>query len=149
MDDLQIKEGLTDKQIRQLIEFTSTDEAVQKFTSDPKRFKDFKTAKNWVKKPTLKVYALVNTKGNLAGIAWAEEKPWNSYPTTTGIRVYEDYRGKGVAASFYKEILGKIQGEVWVMISADNLASIRLHEKLGFIRVTDPDENGKIFMIKE
>ena len=66
---MKVKKGLSQKNIEQLIAFADNDEAVKKFTSDAKRFKDRESFENWLKKGR-KIYSLVNENDDLMGISW-------------------------------------------------------------------------------
>jgi RimJ/RimL family protein N-acetyltransferase len=159
MDGLKITEGLTEKQIDQLINYSNTDPDVKKFTSDSKRFASKMSFKDWIQNNKVVIYALVGTADNLIGVSWVDIRPLPNaeykedidpakYQTTSGIRIYGDFRGKGLAADFYQQILSKISGGIWEQISSENIASIKLHEKLGFKIVSNPDQNNKVIMVR-
>ena len=153
----KFKKGITDKQINQLIEYSKTDPAVLKFTSDPKRFKNKESAKKWLEGVT--PYTLSDSSGNILGITWFHEKSLpkrvfsenlnsNDFPLTFAIRIYGEARGKGHSYDFMKKSFEEFKsGNVWVETSFDNYPTIKLAEKFGFRKVSEPDERGKIIMI--
>lgn len=56
----------------------------------------------------------------------------------TSVYVSEEARGKGIGTALYKKILDILQKQnfcvCYVLINDDNEASIKMHEKLGFIQ---------------
>lgn len=160
MDNLEINEGLTDEQVAQLVKYTNSDPDIQKYTSDNTRFKSAEIYKNWLKKIEPTVYSLVDPNRNLVGIGWFSRKKFprakltkeintDNYPFTNGVRIYGDARGKGLGSWFYKFILDKCPANTWNMISVENIPSIKLHQKMGFIQVSETDKNDKIIMVKK
>jgi ribosomal protein S18 acetylase RimI-like enzyme len=137
---MEIKKGLNQKNIGQLIEFANSDEEVKKFTSDAKRFRDEGSFKNWLKKGR-KVYSLVNENGGLVGISWFGKE---GEGFTLAIRIYGEARGKGLSFEFLKETMDDFMKsreyqeaenkDWWLETSVDNLAAIKTYEKLGFQR---------------
>lgn len=155
--DYKFKKGITAKQIDQLVQYSKTDPTIQKFTSDPVRFKDKKSAKQWL--AGVIPYTLSDQGGNLLGLTWFHKKllPERKYtekldstrfPLTFAIRIYGEARGKGYATEFMKKSFEDFKpGNVWAETSFDNFPTIKLSEKFGFRKVTEPDERGKIIMI--
>ena len=144
------------QQIDQLVEYSKTDPEVIKFTSDPKRFKDSETAKKWLK--NVSVYTLTDGK-NLMGIAWFHILPIperkftiklnpNDFSLTYAIRIYGEARGKGLGVKFMKDAFDDYKPKnLWGQISSENIPSIKLAEKFGFKKVSEPDQRGKIIMV--
>jgi len=133
-----IKKGLSEKNIGQLIEYANGDEAVKKFTSDQKRFKDRESFENWLKKGR-KIYCLVDEDDNLLGISWFGEE---GEGFTFGLRIYGEARGKGEGYGFLKETMDDYMKEeeymkasnkdIWLETSKDNIAAIKIYQKCGF-----------------
>lgn len=135
---MEIKVGLSEKNIRQLIDYANNDEVIKKNTSDGKRFKDRESFEEWLKKGR-KIYSLVNENADLMGISWfgAEGEGF-----TFGIRIYGEARGKGLGYGFLKETIDlymkeeeyqkAINKDFWLETSKDNIAAIKIYEKLGF-----------------
>lgn len=135
---MEIKEGLSEKNIDQLIEYANSDKAVGRFTSDPKRFKDRESYKNWLAKGR-KIYSFVDKKGNLMGVSWFG-KEGDGF--TFALRIYGEARGKGYGYGFLRETMNRFMKldeyqkaenkEWWLETSQDNIAAIKIYEKLGF-----------------
>lgn len=153
--DFEIKKGITDKQIDQLIEYSATDESVAKFTSDRERFKDRKAFDEWTKGDK-EIFTLNNNSGDLLGIIWlgpkeipeaqwSEEIDKDKYKLSFAIRIYGEARGKGLAIGFMKECI-KNRG-IWLATSDDNFAAKALYSKFGFRQVSKASENNKIVMV--
>ncbi len=121
---LSIKKGLTDSQIDQLIEYSTTDPDLKKFTSDPVRFKD-RAGFDEFSKHILAYYVLTDEDENLLGVIWFDDLsmyviPENNvsqgssldsgpqtvrndmgdYGISFAIRLYGQARGKGLAVPF-------------------------------------------------
>jgi ribosomal protein S18 acetylase RimI-like enzyme len=135
---MEIKRELSEKNIEQLIEYANNDEAVKKNTSDAKRFKDRASFENWLKKKR-KVYSLVDEKGDLMGISWFGEE---GEGFTLALRIYDGARGKGFGYGFLKETMNDFMKsdeylraenkDWWLETSKENVAAIKIYEKLGF-----------------
>jgi ribosomal protein S18 acetylase RimI-like enzyme len=168
MDKLQIKEGLTDKQIDQLIEHTVNDDAILKLTHDSGRFTSFEQFQQWSQKPH-KIYTLTNNNGDLLGIVWfdqsaipevefTEEFDAAKYQYTFAIRLYGEARGKGLSEKFFNECLDMYKKSdnyinlsakgLWLATNSQNVPAISLYKKLGFKIVSDINEKG-IYMIRD
>lgn len=157
MTELKITKGITEGQIDQLLSYTHSDQVVQKFTSDPTRFKNRSSAINWLS--NVSVYTLADKDGNLVGITWFHQKALPKrkfsenlasidFPLTFAIRIYGQARGKGMAYSFMKKSFEDFKpGSVWIETSFDNIPVVKIAEKFGFKKVSEPDERGKIIMI--
>ena len=174
MNNYKFRRGITDLQIDQLVQYSKIDPAVLKFTADPIRFKDKKSAAKWLTGVT--PFTLSDDKVNLVGITWFHEKPLparefteeinsSDFYLTFAIRLYGKARGKGLSFEFMKKSLDKFMDSrrslprtlirggndkngVWVETSFDNYPTIKLSEKFGFRKVSEPDEKGKIIMIR-
>jgi len=145
--EFEIKKGILDRQIDQLIEYSLNDESVGKFTSDRERFKNRQAFEEWQQKGR-EIFTL-NNNNNLVGIVWTglKEKQigGKKYNKTFAIRIYGEARGKGLALGFMRSCI-KEKG-YWLETSNDNLAAKALYSKFGFKEVSKVDENGKIIMI--
>ncbi|MFA6007127.1 MAG: GNAT family N-acetyltransferase [Candidatus Shapirobacteria bacterium] len=132
----EIRVGLDKKNVGQLIEYANKDITVQKFTSDARRFKDEESFENWLKKGR-KVYSLVDENGDLVGISWFG-KEGNGF--TLALRIYGKARGKGLGYGFLKETMNDFMRseeyqnaenqEWWLETSKENIAAIKIYEKL-------------------
>ena len=147
--EFEIKKGILDKQIDQLIEYSLTDESVGKFTSDRERFKDRQAFNEWQQKGR-EIFTLNNKNNDLVGIIWIGQKVKEisnkNYYNTFAIRIYGEARGKGLGLDFMKKAIGNKKG-IWLECSADNLPAGSLYKKFGFKQVTEADETGKIIMV--
>ena len=147
--EFEIRKGILNKQIDQLIEYSLTDESVAKFTSDRERFKDRKSFEEWKNKGR-EIFTLNNKNNDLVGIVWTglkEKQIGNKkYNKTLAIRIYGEARGKGLGLDFMKKAIGSKKG-IWLECSANNLPAGALYKKFGFKQVTEADENGKIIMV--
>lgn len=152
---IEFKKGLSSKQIDQLIDYSLTDDAVAKFTSDRERFKDREAFAKWKEKGR-EIFTLTNENDDLLGIIWLgikklpernylEKVDSEKYQSSFAIRIYGEARGKGLSLDFMKDCL-KMDG-VWLEVSDDNLAAKSLYGKFGFRQVSEVDENNKIIMI--
>lgn len=153
--DFEVKKGITDKQIDQLIEYSTIDESVAKFTSDKKRFKNREAFNEWQNKGR-EIFTLNNKNGDLMGIIWCGLKvlpernyqikiDLDKYKYSFAIRIYGEARGKGLSIDFMKECL-KTNG-VWLEVSDDNLVAKALYFKFGFRQVSDANKENKIIML--
>lgn len=154
----KFKKGITDSQINQLIEYSKTDSVILKFTSDPIRFKNKKSALKWFNHVT--AYTLVDKNNSLIGLTWFHEKPLpervysenlnpNDFPLTFAIRVYGNARGQGLSYDFMKRSFDEFKPEsIWIETSYNNIPTIKLAKKLDFEKVTESDKRGKIILIR-
>ncbi len=166
METVYIKEGITKKQIQQLINYTNTDEIIQETTKDLERFRSIEHFTSWQKKDRT-VFVLTDVKDNLLGILWYGRKnlpnkkyllPINkdSYGVTFAVRIYKPARGKGLSKHFmdkafdkYKNLLEYTQNPnkgIWLETTKNNLAAIRAYERFGFKVVSNPDTDNRIIM---
>jgi RimJ/RimL family protein N-acetyltransferase len=158
---LKIKNGITQKQIAQLLNFSQNDPVIAKFTTDKTRFASKVTFESWRKTKGHIIYTLEGEKKELEGIMWLsfETSPQLSpqYGISFGIRIYEPYRGKGLSFNFMKTCFDKFHktksyqktanNKIWISTSKDNLAAIALYKKSGFRQIFHPDKEGKILMV--
>lgn len=168
MDDFQIKEGITDKQIGQLVEYANTDEQIKALTSDYRRFQTRKMADEWFNEVKPQVYTLSNKNGDLMGIIWFDDLAIlkddytikfdvNEYQLTFAIRLYADARGKGLAKIFFQECFRRLKESdyykklkhkgLWLTTKPENNNAIALYEKLGFTHVNTSERIGRVLMI--
>ncbi len=166
MEKVYIKEGITKKQIQQLINYSNTDELIQETTKDRDRFGTIENFNSWLKKDRT-VFVLTDVKDNLLGILWFGRKtlpkknyilPMNkgNFGITFAVRIYKPARGKGLSKHFmdkafekYKNLLEytqNVQKDIWLETNKNNLAAIRAYERYGFKVVTSPDEDNRVIM---
>src|SRR3989344_5391173 len=88
LDQLNIIKGLTKEQIKQLLQYTKEDAAVQKYTSDATRFVSQNSFDKWISKEKF-IYTLTDNEQNLLGIIWFSKKEFEKYPFTFAIRLYK------------------------------------------------------------
>ncbi|MFZ1619357.1 MAG: GNAT family N-acetyltransferase, partial [Microgenomates group bacterium] len=63
---------------------------------------------------------------------------------------YSTVRGKGLGVWFYTQLFDRFESQyVWAKVSADNITSIQLHEKLGFKQTSQPDDLNKIILVRD
>ncbi len=158
--------GLSESLIPQLIEYSTTDPFIIRYTSDSRRFKDEESYLMWRKKDRT-VYSLTNEDGTmLFGIVWfgketvpylefelIEQMKPEDYGITIAKRLYGEKRGKGIAkdmmkTAFMEYLKTHLQDEqtgFWSVTSADNEINIKVNESFGFRRVSKPNNN-KILM---
>lgn len=160
--DFTISTLLTEDQIRELVNYSTSDLVLAKWTSDTSRFRSEDATKIWLQ-TNPEYIVLSDHEGSLLGIAWLQSKPipeytklradlevgtW--YEKTSGIRLYGRARGKGLSKWFYTKLFEQFSSPlVWAQISDDNTASKRLHEKMGFIQVSKPDDHNKIILVRD
>lgn len=73
-------------------------------------------------------------KDELAGVAVVNETGMKDYipeNILVYIATHSDYRGRGIASSLMKEVIGSCKGNIALHVEHDNPAK-RLYEKLGF-----------------
>lgn len=156
--DLNFYQGIGDKQINQLISYTHQDSQVAKFTHDLVRFKDSKSARDWFKTGR-RAYVLSDRQGNLLGLMWVADKilpkreyiadfDHKIYGTTLAIRLYEQSRGKGLAAGFLKKVMERegVKG-FWLEVHSQNEPALRVYRKIGFQAVSKSNPENRIIMI--
>lgn len=156
-----IKQGLTEKHILKLLDYTGTDPAIGKFTSDLTRFKNRDSFDKWLLEGR-DIYSLVDESDNLLGLIWFSQKNLpaaeyiedldkTEYQITFAIRMYQQARGKGLAGKFmddvFKNYLKENTDKIWLITSVENTPAVKLYENFGFKTVTKPDKEGKIVMI--
>lgn len=151
--------GVSEKQIDELHQFAKNDDLVKYNTSDLTRFENRANFPTWQEEKT--IYTLSDeTQSYLGGIIWLEKKelparsnlPKEDYELTIAIRIYGSLRGHGLALPFAKAVLkdflksNQIQG-IWLETSFDNLPTQKTFAKLGFVKVAEKDDRGKIVMV--
>lgn len=170
LGQLKIYEGIDESLINQLINYANNDTLVKKFTSDAKRFKDIYSFNFWLNKGR-SVYVLTDDRESLAGVIWYGESEMPTdrefiskinpkiYGVTFAIRVYDRARGKKLARQFMDKVFKAFMDSIkynkiknkgfWLETSEDNIPAIVLYERFGFSKVTKPDINNKVLMIKK
>jgi len=162
---LKVKEGIAQKQIEQLINFSQKDPEIAQNTSDRQRFASRVEFDKW-RAAGRRIYVLEDPAGNLNGIIWFGKKELpcregftrkinlRMCTTTFAIRLYPQARGKGLAFEFmFKSLLldsfhwGQVYPNIWLEVRSNNNPAVALYKKFGFRTVTAPDENGKILMV--
>ena len=166
---LNVCDGITIRQISELIKFSNTDPLILSTTRDKERFKDKKTYNDWLSKGR-KIYTLIDTHKKLLGIIWfgIKNMPKNihyyssldtgHYTITLAIRLYEHARGKGLSKIFinkawdlYKETKEYLQNPnkgIWLETNINNFPAISAYKNLGFKLVSKPGADGKVLMIQ-
>lgn len=157
----QIKKGLTESQIDQLINYSLEDPDL-KYTSDASRFKD-RVGFDEFSTHILAYYSLVDESDNLAGIVWfddfvVKELP-KGYGISIAIRLYGQARGKGLALPFAEKAIEDFKTsqhykshpnpKLWLAVSPDNSPAIKVYEKIGFKKIGQLDNGKKELMILE
>ena len=154
--DYHLNFSFTDKQIKQLINYSNTDPLVKEFTSDKKRFKNLSAFEAWLgKNPS---YFVFSDKGeNLIALVWFSHKKmpisgFAEFNWSLALRVYGEARGKGLAKEFLNLALTIFKNQspdrkIWLSTSFDNLAAIKTYQKLGLKKVSEPNEKAKILMV--
>jgi len=147
---MRIVKGIQEKNIDQLINYTNRDGDVKKFTSDLKRFLNREALNEWLKKGR-KIYTLIDDGDNLLGITWFGPE---GDGFTFAIRMYEDARGKGLAADFLSATMNDYMTEPeyvnssnknwWLETSVDNYPAIKIYEQLGFVKSGQGQTSDKI-----
>lgn len=153
--DVFIQQGILDCQIDQLLDYSHTDPDVQKFTSDPVRFKDRPSFNNWLQQGKI-IYTLIDKSNNLLGIIWFSQKnpPIKIDANFTfAIRIYGPARGQGLSLDFMKTAFTdllqsnsnpKISG-FWLETHHQNSAAIHLYQKFGF-KIVSPVNNNLLMV---
>lgn len=165
---VKVKEGISQKQIRRLVQYSRTDPVIGKFTSDRRRFSDVNVFYKWFGKGRM-IYTLCGRGDELLGIVWFGKKPLpkrkydkrvkpERYRFTLAVRLYGKARGKGISGSFLEECMGlfketagykKGRKGIWVVVSEDNAKAIKIYAENGFTKVTTPNTKGKIIMVEK
>ena len=146
----KIVEGISEKNIKELILFSRQDEEVLKFTGDRERFANREKFDQWCEKGRY-IYTLVDQEGKLGGIVWFGEKEgaW-----TLAIRMYGAARGRDWSHDFLFEPMKKLMErkvfkttavkDWWLECSENNMPARKLYEKMGFKLSGKGKEEGKI-----
>jgi GNAT superfamily N-acetyltransferase len=167
-DTLSIYRGILDEQIDELINHSTTDPEIQKYTPDNIRFKDRMAYEVWFKKGRT-LYTLIDSRGSLTGIIWfgpskfdtdvlTEAITHEDYPLTFAIRTYPPLRGRGVARPFMEcsftdytkqnEFINSKSKGIWLDVHNDNSVAINLYKTFGFRVVSTPHpEHKRIVMV--
>lgn len=109
------------------------------------------TWEDWDKGHLSKLRYVAIIDGTIAG--WAALSPVSGrcvYAGVTEVSVYihEGYRGKGIGKALLQKLITESEtGNIWTLQSGifpENLASIALHEKLGFRKIGYREKIGKM-----
>lgn len=168
MDDLTIKEGLTDNQINQLVDYTNNDLDIQKLTTDKTRFYNFESAKKWFEEKKVKTFVLTDNNQKLLGVIWFHKMDMPKYEYlnnlnpddfrfTFGVRLYGSARGRGLAVDFWQKCWEQFQVTedykssdkkgLWLGTHVDNFKAISLYHKLGFAEVNNSKKDNRVVMV--
>jgi len=167
---LKVCQGLTLRQINELIKFSNTDPLILSTTHDKERFKDKQAFDAWHQKER-KIYTLIDTNKKLCGIVWfgIKNMPKNihysssletdHYTITFAIRLYENARGKGLSKYFidhawelYRktdEYYKNSNKGIWLETNINNFAAVSAYKKVGFKLVSKPDLSGQVLMVQQ
>lgn len=120
------------------------------------RFKDREAYKAWAQKGRV-IYLLINTQNDdLAGVIWfgKRENPHidNKYSMTFGIRLYEDYLGKGLSKPLmrasHSDIKNIFEDEfIWLDYDVSNFIAGKAYKSFGYEEIGQSD--GRVIMGKK
>lgn len=166
---LLVCEGLSKRQVNELIKFTNADPLILATTKDTERFKDKATFNMWLKK-NRKIYSLTDANKKLLGIIWFGNKNMpknihystsldiNKFTITFAIRIYGNARGKGFAKNFIKKTWEQYKETdeyktnpnkgIWLETNINNFAAVKAYKRVGFVLVSKPDSKGQVLMIQ-
>lgn len=157
-----IFKSINEVQTDELFYFAQNDPLVKRNTSDSERFNNRSLFREWLKEKT--IYTLSDqAQSSLGGIIWLEKKeiPARSnldpkdYEMTIAMRVYGQLRGHHLALPFGQAALkdflqdsvnSKLRG-IWLQTSFDNEPLKKTFSQLGFEKIGEQNERGKILMV--
>jgi GNAT superfamily N-acetyltransferase len=152
--ELDIRRGCNAHYGIQLVQKSKQEAIVRHTPADSQdRFKDPEAFQRWVEKDRY-IHLLTSAEGDLCGIIWygREAMPLAEDVSTApnyffAIRLYDGYRGKGLAKPFMRASLndlaawlddeGKLEScrGVWLETSADNSAAMAIYPAFGYQEV--------------
>jgi ribosomal protein S18 acetylase RimI-like enzyme len=158
----RIEHGLRPELVGQLVKKSKQETILRTCPGDAaERFSDASAVERWLQKGR-EVYALTPNK-NLAGVIWYGEKKFplqvpgdgSSLPRHTfAIRLYDNYRGRGLAKPFmqdtlkdymetlyYQGLTDTVNG-LWLGVDVDNEPAKKLYSDFGYMRVGTIDRGG-------
>ncbi len=160
-----VQRGISPRHLNQLIEYTHSDPAIKKFTSDFKRFPDEATFNKWKEGAT--IYTLISKEDIFLGIIWfrplnlpaefsSDLENSSDYGFTVAVRLYKEARGKGLFKPFLEsaiEMFKKtetyektdIKKGIWLLTDENNLQAQAAFERFGFKRVNI--RSGRLLMV--
>ncbi|HKC04828.1 MAG TPA: GNAT family N-acetyltransferase [Patescibacteria group bacterium] len=152
-----VSEGIGESQIKELVDYSSSDPLIVKFTHDATRFKNIEAFKKW--KTEKFIYTLSSSKDKLLGIVWFGKKNHpkaEGLPFTFAIRIYKPARGQGLSKKLMKSAFDKfiktdlyqssVKKGFWLLTRKDNEFAIKLYTNFGFKKILT-DKDGYILMI--
>lgn len=156
MEEIFVQEGISEKQIEELLCYSKNDKEIIKFTSDTKRFSDRSAFDLW--KQNKQIFVLTNSTKDLLGLIWFGKKEmphdlnqkYPDYQTTFAIRIYDKARGKGLSRWFMEEAFKHVHDKhIWLQCDSKNEVAQKLYAKFGFKPIDKSTKTNSVCMIYE
>ncbi len=170
----QIKLGIQETQIPELLELTTTDKEIHENTSDWRtpegklgRFSSLQAFTAWQKQDKT-IYTLTSPSQLLAGIVWFTPKPIDykkyainqkmseKYPITFAIRLYGEARGHKLAKPFlletikkYCTFLGEKHVFIWIEVHKANERALHIYHEVGFRQVKTSSDGKQVLLLAD
>jgi len=152
-----LQAGLSEEEVSQLktLSLDESDEAIQRFTSDRKRFGEGSYEK-WYEKGRAPFALIEKESGNMAALVWLGPAPLHEEPGdwhTIAYRSYPPFRGTGIMKAFAQFALDTYQKQYpdasfWAGIDTKNASSAGLASALGFEKSEEHSDDTHTIMIK-